>query len=285
MRDLLVSVSAGRTSAYMALKILEAKEQRNPLLDEYGDIVLAFANTGLEHEKTYEFLAHLDKYIRAKYGQRIHMVEYGGAAYMSGGKKVRNNYVRTDVHNMDREGMPAIQAAERYGMFGPGFLHCTREMKLVPLRQVGGGGYVHAIGIRADEAERVKLVKDQIYPLVSWWPTTKKEVVEFWAGMPFDLEIDERLGNCVFCFKKSWWKLVQNAKDHPEYLDKLERVLRIAENGEKGHLNVKPFRGHKTIQDLRDEAAGKTCFVDNAPDEPCDCGDGLTNEQIKKLTP
>lgn len=34
--------------------------------------------------------------------------------------------------------------------------------------------------------------------------------------MPFNLEIDEHLGNCVFCFKKSINKVALAARDEPE---------------------------------------------------------------------
>lgn len=44
----------------------------------------------------------------------------------------------------------------------------------------------------------------------------KDDVLDFWAGMPFDLEIQEHLGNCVFCIKKSINKLALAARDEPQ---------------------------------------------------------------------
>jgi hypothetical protein len=44
----------------------------------------------------------------------------------------------------------------------------------------------------------------------------KDDVLDFWQGMPFDLEIKEHLGNCVFCIKKSINKLALAARDEPE---------------------------------------------------------------------
>jgi hypothetical protein len=44
----------------------------------------------------------------------------------------------------------------------------------------------------------------------------KEDVLDFWQGMPFDLEIQEHLGNCVFCIKKSINKLALAARDEPE---------------------------------------------------------------------
>ncbi len=44
----------------------------------------------------------------------------------------------------------------------------------------------------------------------------KDDVLEFWSEMPFNLEIDEHLGNCVFCIKKSIKKIALAARDEPE---------------------------------------------------------------------
>ena len=46
----------------------------------------------------------------------------------------------------------------------------------------------------------------------------KDDVLDFWSGMPFDLEIQEHQGNCVFCIKKSINKLALAARDEPELL-------------------------------------------------------------------
>ncbi|WP_333609614.1 hypothetical protein [Arsukibacterium sp.] len=44
----------------------------------------------------------------------------------------------------------------------------------------------------------------------------KDDIFDFWSGMPFDLEMQEHLGNCVFCIKKSVNKLALAARDEPE---------------------------------------------------------------------
>ncbi len=44
----------------------------------------------------------------------------------------------------------------------------------------------------------------------------KDDVLEFWSEMPFDLQIQEHLGNCVFCIKKSVNKIALAARDEPE---------------------------------------------------------------------
>ena len=44
----------------------------------------------------------------------------------------------------------------------------------------------------------------------------KQDVLDFWSTMPFDLEIPEWSGNCVFCPKKSDLKLAAAQRDNPE---------------------------------------------------------------------
>ena len=51
----------------------------------------------------------------------------------------------------------------------------------------------------------------------------KQDVLDWWGGQDFDLGIDEWLGNCVFCIKKSDLKLAAAQRDEPglylEFLD------------------------------------------------------------------
>lgn len=62
----------------------------------------------------------------------------------------------------------------------------------------------------------------------------KQDVLRFWKEMPFDLEIDEHLGNCVFCFKKSDLKLAAAQRDEPElYMNWLDMVESARERPEQ----------------------------------------------------
>ena len=40
-----------------------------------------------------------------------------------------------------------------------------------------------------------------IYPLIDW-DIEKEDILSWWEDQPFDLEIPEHLGNCVWCWKK-----------------------------------------------------------------------------------
>ena len=53
-KTLVLSFSGGRTSGYLKKELLKYK-------NEFKDIVVAFANTGQEHEKTLKFINNCDK--------------------------------------------------------------------------------------------------------------------------------------------------------------------------------------------------------------------------------
>ncbi|QGF22038.1 phosphoadenosine phosphosulfate reductase family protein [Erwinia phage Midgardsormr38] len=58
-------------------------------------------------------------------------------------------------------------------------------------------------------------VKDRIRYLAEISDFEKQDVIEWWKEQPFDLEIQEHLGNCVFCIKKSLQKVALAEKDEP----------------------------------------------------------------------
>lgn len=107
-----------------------------------------------------------------------------------------------------------------------------------------------AIGIRADEMRRVKDSRKIIYPLVDKWPSEKQDILDFWQKQPFDLEIPEHLGNCVWCFKKSDTKLLKALQDAPEYFRFPEEIEIQYANGRNGKP-VHFFRQHRDVQDLK----------------------------------
>ena len=53
-KTLVISFSGGRTSGYLTKRLLEEK-------NKWKDVIVIFANTGQEHEKTLEFINNCDK--------------------------------------------------------------------------------------------------------------------------------------------------------------------------------------------------------------------------------
>jgi len=80
----------------------------------------------------------------------------------------------------------------------------------------------------------------------------KQEIVIHWSKMPFDLGIDEWLGNCIFCPKKSNLKLAAAQRDEPKhYHDFISLItsdsVRVDDN--TGHYS-KMYRGKQSLQSL-----------------------------------
>lgn len=240
-RRLLISFSGGETSALMTKLILEN------MRDEYDDIRVVFANTGQENEETLEFVEACDK----AFGFGVVWIEARPAR--GKGEPVRN----VNFNSASRDGFPFEEAIKIYGLPGPGWLHCSRELKTRPIARwaadIGWKLFDVAIGIRSDEADRIVYrarEKGIIYPLISRFPHTKPKVNEFWARQPFRLNLKGYQGNCKWCWKKSLRKHLTIINETPEAYDFPERMEREHSTA-GGNQPHKFFRGNRTVADLR----------------------------------
>lgn len=205
--NLLVSFSGGRTSAYMT----------KYLLDNYKDIynmIVVFANTGKEFEQTLDFIKKCDDV----YGFNTIWVE-----------AVTNHQYRKGVtakvvnhETASRNGEPFEQMIKKHGLPNVVMPMCTRELKTYAIRayckQINFKKYKTAIGIRADEIDRIAQDHEKmgyIYPLVSAG-ITKSDINKFWVNNDFDLQLKGYEGNCDLCFKKSLRKVLTIIKEHPD---------------------------------------------------------------------
>lgn len=75
-----------------------------------------------------------------------------------------------------------------------------------------------------------KKKKESLHFLAELSDFDKHDVIQWWRSMPFDLEIEEHLGNCVFCVKKSVNKVALAARDEPELLASWKLALDGANN-------------------------------------------------------
>jgi len=241
-KPLIISFSGGRTSAYMAYLILNDSE----MLQKYEPF-LVFANTGCEHQKTLEFIHNFEVFFKWP----VIWLE----AVINPKKGFGTRHKVVDFHTASRNGEPYAAMIAKYTKPNIANPHCTRELKLAVINSwaremFGTVGVDTAIGIRADEMRRVKESRKIIYPLVDKWPSEKQDVLDFWQKQPFDLEIPEHLGNCVWCFKKSDTKLLKALQDAPEYFrfpEEMEKQYTNGRNGKPVHF----FRQHRDVQDLK----------------------------------
>ena len=217
-KNLFVSFSGGETSAYMGNLILN---KYRPLFKE---IVFGFANTGQENEQTLEFVDRCDK----AFGFGVHWIE----AEPARGKNLQTHRI-VSFETASRVGAPFEKAIKLYGIPNVDFPMCTRELKTRPMlsfiRSLGwkNGGYLTAIGIRADESKRRAkghVENGIIYPLLDAQPTTKPQINTFWRDQPFRLELAGYQGNCKTCWKKSTRKLLTVMDENAGAFDFFERM-------------------------------------------------------------
>lgn len=198
---IIVSFSGGRTSAYM-LRLL---------LDNYpdADLRVVFANTGKERPETLDFVH------ACSVNWQVPITWVEAVVHPEKGKGTTYNVVSYET--ADRTGKVFEAVIAKYGIPNKAFPHCSRELKLRPINawaveHVGPPeSREMAIGIRADESERVK---GEWYPLVSWG-VTKQVVRAFWDSQPFDLQLKDYEGNCDLCWKKSLRKKLTIIEQQP----------------------------------------------------------------------
>jgi hypothetical protein len=236
-----VSFSGGKTSAYMAWWLKNHTDL---------DLAYVFANTGQEHPKTLEFVDLCDR----EWGLGVVWVE----AEVFHGERVASKHRVVTYETASRNGEPFEEVIKKYGLPGAGgYMHCTRELKASPIQSYVkskyGDDYLMAIGIRADEIDRMQADADAkriIYPLVGANPTDRARVDRFWDRQSFGLEIPPIMGNCVWCYKKSTRKHLTLIRNNPEFYDFPERMER--EHSGKGSEFI--FREHMTVAALKERA-------------------------------
>jgi hypothetical protein len=206
MKNILISFSGGRTSAFMAKMI-----QLHPIYKDYKKLFI-FANTGKEKEETLVFVDKCDK----EFNLNLVWVE----ADVNQEKGKGTNYKVVDFETASRKGEPFEKVIRKYGLPSKVYRHCTRDLKEIPIDKYAkeyfnGEEYLTAIGIRADERHRVGNNPKKIYPL-SLSGIDEKIVRDFWDRQDFDLELKDYEGNCDLCFLKSVRKKLTIIKQNPD---------------------------------------------------------------------
>jgi hypothetical protein len=273
--NLFISFSGGETSAFMAQLLIRRKDYKN--------ILCVFANTGQENEQTLEFIERCDNHFGLK---TVWLEAKINEAIGKGGTWKVVNF-NSACRNGERSFEPMIK---KYGIPNMQQKHCTRELKTNPLYGYvnsifGRGNYDTAIGIRADEIDRVNenyREKRIIYPLVDM-KITKPMINKFWSEMPFRLELKGYQGNCKWCWKKTLRKHVTIARETPHYYDfpiKMEEKYGMCGALAKKHNEPQVFfrkkMSAKDILSMVDDTSIKNADDDSIimPDLELDLGSG-----------
>lgn len=254
---LFISFSGGETSGFMAQWL-----KRHAAELGYTEVRTLFANTGQEREETLVFANRCDE----AFGLDLEWIE---AEVHPGERRSPTGRV-VDFATASRDGRPFRDVVAKYGVSNRRFPHCTRALKLDPmvnhLRATGwaAGSYDTAIGIRADEIDRMSVTaveKRIVYPLIRHRPMTKPKVNFWWSQQPFRLGLKGYEGNCAWCWKKTDRKLYTLAKERPEIFEfpaEMEaRYGRVGPEFEREADDYRRvfFRKSRTTADILREAA------------------------------
>lgn len=263
-----IAFSGGRTSAYMLCKIAQAN---GGIPDE---TVVSFQNTGREFDETLDFVERVGQHV----GCRIVWLEYTPES---------PRFQVVGHNSASRDGTPFRQLVEKRKMLPNRVARfCTAELKVHAqtryLRSIGWrGAYQKAIGIRADEPQRIKLTNRESW--TPWYPLadagiTKRDVAEFWRKMPFTLELEDvsgktPRGNCDGCFLKSEANLAALARDHPDrarwWADIESLGGRIA-----GQRDVAYFNQRRPVQSVIDMVESQGDWIFDEDGALCQADDG-----------
>jgi hypothetical protein len=207
-----LSVSGGRTSAYMLRQVLDAHAGRLP-----HDVHAVFANTGKEFPQTLDFVRDLTVH----WGVPIRWLEYETAPV---GEFA---FVEVTHATAARNGEPFVKMVERERyMPNPVARICTKNLKVRVMQRfaaqvLGFDGYTEVLGLRADEPWRVAKIRGRIaagedlaVPLADAG-VDAAEVGFFWKQQPFDLRLLPGESNCDLCYLKSAALLRRIIAEHP----------------------------------------------------------------------
>lgn len=274
-----ISLSGGRSSAYMLHQILQAHGGKLP-----ENIKIVFANTGKEMPETLDFVRDCGE----QWNVDITWVELGGidvvGTYEKGrhkGKGIRK--YTTKIVNYDtaaRNGEPFRRLVLNRRM-PPNVMarFCTSELKVRRIHDFSGrNGDLQVIGIRGDEPRRAVKIHGRVdegresYCPMWLAKVTKEQVGEFWKAQTFDLALPNNngvtdFGNCDVCFLKGKRKRQSIARQRPD----LVRWWVDLES-ETTALTGSPrlFRSGEPYADLLNESQ-EDMFSDDSM--TCFCGD------------
>jgi hypothetical protein len=231
MKNLLISFSGGRTSAFMCKFILEHSAYKD------FNKLFVFANTGKENETTLKFADQCDKHFNLD----LTWIE----AQVPKEKGIGTKYKIVNYETASRNGEPFEDVIKKFGLPSKLYRHCTRDLKEIPIhkyaKDIFQDKYLTAIGIRADEKHRVGNKDGFIYPLAEYG-VDEKLIRNWWDAQPFDLQLKDYQGNCDLCFLKSfrkkltiinenknvakWWQEMEDkyGKDHQDKFDYIKDI-------------------------------------------------------------
>jgi hypothetical protein len=247
MKNLMVTVSGGRSSAMMARHIQTSEKYK-----DYNK-VFVFANTGMERYETIQFLKDIEKH------WNLPLIKIEGVYSDVMGVGVGYKAVEWDNINMNAKPFSECIMHMNKGSFSgtpnQEAPYCSERLKTIPCKKFadsifGVNNYIKAIGFRKEDMPKritfaeIKEDKKRIFPLLTDFdlPIGQIELNKWWEAQPFKLNIHGKFGNCELCWKKSDANLI-------DVIRYGTRFIEWWDEHEKKYGNTS-FRGRKSINDL-----------------------------------
>jgi len=239
----IVNFSGGRTSAYLVW-LFEQKKKIENIEVEY-----LFCDTGAEHPKTYKFINDVVNH----FGINLTCLR----TVITCEKGIGPGYEVVKLEDCKQDLKPFLDVCRKHGTPTVAAPLCSDRLKSIPADKYcndkyGKGSYLRWLGIRVDEQRRIKSTEQQLdffqkgktiskrikttKYLAHISDFTKLDVLDWWKDQDFDLDLDEHLGNCVFCIKKGANKLALAAKDEPEM------AIKFIDMVKSGDVHKRPTR-------------------------------------------
>ena len=238
-----IRFSGGRTSAFL---VYEIERLRNlGVFDKEDEFVYIFLDTGAEHPATYEFIKKVAN------DTKINLICLKAIIDPIKGNGVSYKQIDIDEIGVDMSIWESM--VSKYGTPYIGGAFCTDRLKLTPVKKYCKDNYGAEenfdswLGIRIDEPKRIRK-HPGIFYLADISDFEKQDIVDWWKKMPFDLTIDEHLGNCVFCIKKGAVKLALAERDEPKLAE--QWINSIRDNAKEGSIITNMYRNNNSLENI-----------------------------------
>jgi hypothetical protein len=154
-------------------------------------------------------------------------------------------------------------------------------MKQFMLAQ-GYTAWLNAVGLRADEMHRVFKQIELNEGRKERWRTVmplatakvrQADVLRFWGGQPFDLQLRPHEGNCDLCFLKARGSKAAIIRDDPSRADWWIAMEKFAKCSAPGEQNAR-FRADESMEQLRAAVVNSPLlpFNDDGDEHDAECG-------------
>jgi len=273
-------------------------------LDEGGDFVPMFCNTGKERDETLDYLHEMEtrwnvpliwlEYTRVPATPAIALTYPHSRSQKTVLEQVANRekthwfkVVSYETARRRDDSSTPFDELLSWANVLPNLRNrmCSVQMKVRTMMRFLFSEGIYAwrdhIGIRYDERDRALEIQANCpsyrtcrFPLIES-KTTEADVLSFWREQPFDLKLDTMEGNCDLCFLKKKSKRVELVRRNPDSVIWWEAQEKRFAEKKSITGDGRYFRLNEPYSLIRTLAAMPVLPFPESEDQeiPCGCGD------------